>query len=593
MAAQEMLDEMLGKIRSFERHIEVTDAGHVVEYGDSMAVVAISGAATNTLVNFDGGSVGLIWSLERQQSGPPLARVLLLEDKGVRSHESVYSKNEVISVPGGYELAGRIVNGIGVPIDGGPSLERAIKYPVDAGAAPYDERQNIDKPVETGYLAIDALVAIGRGQRELFLGNKHTGKSMLAVDTIINQRGKDMFCVYVATQKTQSAMEKIALLQKSGAMEYTTVVLAPPDATPAMLMAAPSTGCAIGESIMRAGGDALVVYDDFTTVAWAYREAMTLLKRPLGSEAYPGDVFSYFARLLERSARLADTLQVVRKNTRGPVSAVCHTGYLNKHLAQAELAARPDRDECEIIVAKRGGSLTAIPIFQIEQGNFSGLIATYLISITDGQVYLDESLFHDGQRPSVHPGLSVSRVGGAAQHSGVRERTGSLRASLAQLKALSASSMLGRDALDVHTQQRLDHGDHLTQLTIQQEGKLWTVGEQIALLYGGTHETKNFDSVPLKDMQNFIREYISYLHYTHRAFMEKLNTGKKLTAEDKEELDKALQDCLSLKGYGVIHSTTTEDAPADNRRSDSNGLIARLTEAQSYPEFGGKGKKKK
>lgn len=550
-AIETLVKDIQQKIDLFNpNHIEVREIperklGQVESYGDGMAVIHIKGIGMGKVINFEGGSTGIVSSLFRENNEPK-ARVLLLDNThSIRPREGVLSENKELSVPGGREVAGRILNGIGIPIDGGPSLENLPRFPVERESAPFYERQNVDTPMETGYIAVDSLIPVGRGQRELIIGDRHTGKTTLAIDIIKNQKDRNVFCIYVAVgKKRQDTLRIIDSLKKSGAMEYTAVIMSPGDDTPAMQLYAPFAGCAIGESIMNQGGDALIVYDDLTAHAWAYRQTCLMQKRPVGREAYPGDVFSIHARLLERASRLSDTLQIVKKDTHQPISDTLYTGHTNKHHAEADLAKLPNKDQYEIIVAKKGGSLTALPILETQQGDFSAFVTTNVVSITDGQLYLDSNLFRTNTRPAVHVGLSVSRVGGDAQSPAIKQLAGGLRSDLASLKDLAAASLLGRSSLDTHTQQLLNHGEHLQRLIIQEESKPFTIAQQVALLYGGTHKTVNFDSVPLEKINEFTNGYLQYLQLQHRDLMTELNSGKKITTIQKETLEKALTEYL-------------------------------------------------
>lgn len=534
-------------IPAVEAYTELT--GFVESCEHNMAVVEMEGVEMGNIVHFDSGLQGIVSGLH-EDDGKTKANVLLLDGKKVLGRESAHSSNEIFSVPGGRRTAGRVLNGIGIPIDGGPSLEKGERVPIIREAAPFDERQNVDTPLQTGILAIDGLIPIGRGQRELLIGDENTGKTAIAIDAIKNQRGKDVFCIYVAIGKQrQETVRIIESLRESGALEYTTVILAPSDTTPAEQIYAAFTGCAIGESVMYAGGDALLVLDDLTDNAWGHRHANLMQDKNAGREAYPGDVFTLHAQLLERAARLADTLQIINKHTGEPVSDKLYTGYLNSRLAAKDLALREDAADCKVVVTEKGGSLTALPILQTEEGAFEAYIPTNVVSITDGQLYVDPNLFTGGTRPAIDVGISVSRVGGDAQRSGVKQFSGGLRAELANLKSLAAASRIGRSSLDANTLKQLTHGEHLQTMIIQSENAPLSVAQEIALLYGGTNKSVNFDTVPLDRMGEFLKRYLDFLQFQHRPLMDELEKGEKVTTRLMAELDRALTEFLQSAGY--------------------------------------------
>lgn len=539
------LREQIGdaSLPDVEVHTELI--GVVEACQENMAVVAMGNVGMGSIVHFDSGLKGIVASLYKDKDDKPKARVLLLDGKAVRGGEAAHSRNEIFSVAGGWGLAGRVLNGIGNPIDEGRSFEKGERFPIIRGSPPYSVRQNVDTPLPTGCVAVDGLIPIGRGQRELIIGDRHTGKTAFAIDTIKHQRDKNTLCVYVAIgKKRQDTLRIIDSLRNNGSLEYTVVVMAPADAAPAEQVYAAFCGCAIGESVMYQGGDALIVYDDLTANAWAYRQASLIQQRSVGREAYPGDIFSLHATLLERAGRLADTLQIVRKGTNEPVSEVLYTGYLNTRQASRDLALRADAADCEIVIVKKGGSLTALPILQTEQGDFSAFVTTNVVSITDGQLYFDGNLFRANTRPAVDVGLSVSRVGGDAQRPGVKQFSGGLRADLAALKDLAAASKIGRSSLDSLTLKNLTHGEHLQAMLVQGESEPLSVAQQIALLYSGTHKTINFDAVPLANMAEFIAHYLDSLTFQHSPLMGELDKGGKVTPQQMAELDSALAEFL-------------------------------------------------
>jgi F-type H+/Na+-transporting ATPase subunit alpha len=523
--------------------------GEVKETENGMTIIEMEHIAVGNLVHFENGNIGITSSLYRDENKKSKACILLFEKTGIRVGETVYSDNEPLSVIGGWDTAGRILDGIGHPLDGGRTLEKGEKNPIEKDAPPYYTRQNVDTPLYTGYTVVDGLIPIGLGQRELIIGDRHTGKTTFAIDTINNQKNNEMLCIYVAVgKKRQDTIRIIEALKTSGALKYTVVIMAPADTTPAMQLYAPFCGCAIGESIRDNGGNALIVYDDLTAHAWAYRQASLMQKRNVGREAYPGDIFSLHARLLERSARLADTLQVVQKDTQTPMSNI-FTGYLNKNLASRFIKSMPNPNEFEIKVTKKGGTLTALPIIQTEQGDFSGYVTTNAVSITDGQINLDTSQFRSNDRPAVHVGLSVSRVGGEAQPPSIKNLSGGLRTNLANLKDLAAASILGKSNLEINTQIKLNHGEHIQKILIQEEGIPRSVAEHVVLLYNATDDVINFDTIPLNDTCLFINQYLKYLNFSHIELMTELNRGSILNANQKQEIDLALQNFKEKCGY--------------------------------------------
>ncbi|MGD2058512.1 MAG: F0F1 ATP synthase subunit alpha, partial [Anaerolineales bacterium] len=408
------------QIEEFSAEIELKDVGSVIEAGDGIARVSgLSDVRAQELVQFENGVMGIAFNLERDSVG-----VLIMgEYDEIEEDTLVTTTGRIVSVPVGDAMIGRVVNALGEPIDGRGPIQNDGFRPVERIASGIVERKDVDTPVQTGIKAIDAMIPIGRGQRELIIGDRQTGKTALAIDAIINQVGKDLTCIYVAIgQKRAGVARTVATLEKYGAMEHTIVVVAAADEPAALQYIAPYAGCAIGEQFAEQGKDALVVYDDLTKHAWAYRQVSLLLRRPPGREAYPGDVFYLHSRLLERAVRHADDFVIVPEGHEGEVApgdAVndeVYSGPLAKDNAEEALEAMEGKDRYKIMkVSGSGGSLTALPIIETQLGDVSAYIPTNVISITDGQIFLESDLFNAGIRPAINAGISVSRVGGDAQ----------------------------------------------------------------------------------------------------------------------------------------------------------------------------------
>jgi len=412
------LDE---KIASFEKQYKVRDVGTVVEAGDGIAQVSgLIGVRSQELVEFENDVPGIVFSLNDQQVG-----VIILGDyASISEGMTARSTGRIASAPVGEGLIGRVINPLGAPIDGKGPIPVDKYRPIEKQAPSVMERQDVDSPLQTGIKAIDAMIPIGKGQRELIIGDRQTGKTAIAIDTIIHQKNKDVVCIYVAIGQKKAALARmISILERYGAMKHTVVVAAAADEPASLLYIAPYVGCAIGEEFMEQGRDALVVYDDLSKHAWAYRQISLLLRRPPGREAYPGDLFYLHSRLLERSARLADKYVLVPRDYSHPLAEVTDSidgrvfsGPISLQEAEQTFRKLPDPKGCKVCkVRGSGGSLTALPIIETLLGDVSAYIPTNVISITDGQIYLENDLFNAGVRPAVNVGISVSRVGGSAQ----------------------------------------------------------------------------------------------------------------------------------------------------------------------------------
>jgi F-type H+-transporting ATPase subunit alpha len=439
-----------------------------------------------------------------------------------------------------------VVNALGVPIDGKGSIKVERYRPIERIAPGVVERRDVDQPVQTGIKAIDSMTPIGRGQRELIIGDRQTGKTALCIDTIINQKGKDLFCIYVAIgQKKAAVARTVATLERFGAMDYTTVVVAAADEPAALQYIAPYAGCAFGEELMESGRDALVIYDDLSKHAWAYRQVSLLLRRPPGREAYPGDVFYLHSRLLERAARLADRFVIVPVSYEGDladddtaVNGVVYGGPLAEHEAETALKEMSDPDNYRVVkVRGTGGSLTALPIIETLLGDVSAYIPTNVISITDGQIYLENNLFYAGIRPAINVGLSVSRVGGDAMTRAMRQVSGRMRLDMAAFRELAAFAQFGSD-LDKATQAQLNRGQHLQEILKQPQYEPMSLENQVIEIFAGTNGYA--DDVDIDRMRAWEVALLRYMETSHPEIGKAISEEKRLSPETEENLRAAL-----------------------------------------------------
>ncbi len=485
--------EIKKQIEAFEAPIEAVEIGTVIEVGDGVARVrGLSGVMASELVEFPGGLYGMALNLEKDNVG-----VILLGDYShLQEGDIARSTGRIISVPVGEELLGRVVNALGQPIDGKGPI-RATKYrPIERIAPNVVTRLPVNTPVQTGIKAIDSMIPIGRGQRELIIGDRQTGKTAIAIDTIINQKGKDLYCIYVAIgQKMSQVARVVATLEKYGAMEHTIVVVASAAEPAAMQYIAPYAGCAMGEEFMESGKDALIVYDDLTKHAWAYRQISLVLRRPPGREAYPGDIFYLHSRLLERAARLA-----------------------------------PEYG---------GGSLTALPIIETQLGDITTYIPTNVISITDGQIYLEPELFNAGIRPAINVGLSVSRVGGNAQIKAMRKVAGKLRLELAQFRELAAFVQFASE-LDPATRKVIERGMRLQEILKQPQYEPMPVEHQVMIIFAGTQGY--LDDVPVHKIQRWEKEFHRWMDTYHPEIGNRIAETKDLDEETEKALRAAIEE---------------------------------------------------
>lgn len=490
--AQNIVEQLKSKIQAFQTDVKVEKVGTVLEVGDGVARVSgLKEAASMEMLDFGNGVMGVALNLEESVIGS----VILGDYTHIKVGDTVRLTGKILSVPVGEAVIGRTVNALGQPIDGkGPIVSNKF-YPVEKIAPGVITRLGVRQPVQTGIKAIDALIPIGRGQRELIIGDRQTGKTAIAIDTIINQKGQNMICVYVAIGQKESKVAKIvAGLEKHGAMEYTIVVSASASEPAALSYIAPYAGCAMGEYFMDQGKDVLVVYDDLSKQAVAYREISLLLRRPPGREAYPGDVFYLHSRLLERSAKL-----------------------------------NPDFG---------GGSLTALPIVETQAGDVTAYIPTNVISITDGQIFLETDLFYKGIRPALNVGISVSRVGAAAQTKAMKKVAGKLKLQLAQFRELEAFAQFGSD-LDPETQRQLDLGRRMTEILKQPQYSPFAMEKEVTVLYAVNNGY--FNSIPVEKMAETEKAFHQYIATQAKDVLDAIRTSKELTEDTEAKLKKVIE----------------------------------------------------
>ncbi len=495
------------------------------------------------LVEFANGVMGIAFNLEKDAVGI----IIMGEYSEITEGVSVRATGRIASVPVGEGLIGRVVNALGEPIDGKGTIQFTDYRPIERIAAGVVERQDVDTPVQTGIKAIDTMIPIGRGQRELIIGDRQTGKTALAIDTIINQKGKDLICIYVAIgQKKAAVARTVATLSQHGAMGHTIVVLAAADDSAALQYIAPYAGCAIGEEFMEKGRDALIIYDDLSKHAWAYRQVSLLLRRPPGREAYPGDIFYLHSRLLERAARLANKYVLVKKDFKGNLAAESDAldgrlfgGPMAAHDAEAARKALPNPDDYKVLkLAGSGGSLTALPIIETLLGDVSAYIPTNVISITDGQIYLLNNLFNAGIRPAVDVGISVSRVGTAAQTKAMKQVAGKLRLDMASYRELAAFALMSGD-LDKSTQAQLTRGQRMQEILKQPQYEPMSLENQVIVIFAGTNGYA--DNVPIERMMKWEADLIRGLNASHPELGKDIAEKKQITPETDKKLREALE----------------------------------------------------
>ena len=508
-SADEITSVIQKEIENFKDRVNVREVGTVLEVGDGIARVhGLSGVMAGEMVEFPGGIRGLAFNLEENSVG-----VIILGDYlKIQEGDEVRAVGELLSVPVGDAVIGRVVDPLGNPLDGLGPIETTERRPVEVIAAGVSERQPVTQPLQTGLKAVDAMTPIGRGQRELIIGDRKTGKTAVAIDAIINQKETGVKCFYVAIgQKDSSVAGVIENLRKYGAMEYTTVIVSGASSPAPLQYVAPYAGTAMAEYFMFKGEHALVVYDDLTRQASAYRELSLLMRRPPGREAFPGDVFYCHSRLLERSAKLSDELG--------------------------------------------GGSITSLPIIETLEGEVSAYIPTNVISITDGQIYLQPDLFFAGIRPAMNAGISVSRVGGAAQIGAMKKVSGGLRLDLAAFRELEAFAQLGTD-LDAATQQQLDRGYRMVELLKQPQYSPMNVIDQIFSIYAGTRGY--LDKVPLDKVQQWETDFLNFVHSERQDLWDKVESEGKLTDEISDGIKSAIEDFTS--SYTIAGAETESES---------------------------------
>lgn len=485
------------QISSYESRLKTMDVGTIIQIGDEIArIYGLENCMEGELLEFPGGVFGMALNLEEDNVGA----VLFGYEQGIKEGDVVKRTGKLVEVPVGNELIGRVINALGFPIDGKGPIGAKKTRPVEAPAPGVIQRKSVRHPLQTGIKAIDAMIPIGRGQRELIIGDRQTGKSAIAIDTIINQKGKGVICIYVAIGQKQSTVAQLVnILEDFDAIDYSIVVSASASESSPLQFLAPYSGCAIGEEFMYDGKDVLIIYDDLSKHAVAYRTMSLLLRRPPGREAYPGDIFYIHSRLLERAARLSDEL--------------------------------------------KGGSMTALPIVETLAGDVSAYIPTNVISITDGQIFLDAELYFSGLRPAINPGISVSRVGSNAQIKAMKQVSSTLRLELAQYRELLAFAQFGSD-LDSEAKDRIEKGKRLVEILKQEQYKTMSVEEQIMILYAAVNNYLN--DIPVESVRRFEREFLEHMDTSYRNIGMIIRENKELDEDLREKLDLAIKDFKSI-----------------------------------------------
>jgi F-type H+/Na+-transporting ATPase subunit alpha len=532
------------QIESFDTAASVSESGTVLTSGDGIVRIhGLEGVMAGELVQFVGDTFGLVLNLEQDNVG-----VAVLGDAtSVREGDSVRRTGRIADVPVGDALAGRVVNALGQPVDGKGPIESDLKRRVELKAPGIVARQPVKEPLQTGLKAIDAMIPIGRGQRELIIGDRQTGKTAVALDTIINQKGKGVFCVYVAIgQKASTVAQVVEKLRQHGALDYTTIVVATAVETAPLQFLAPYTGVTIAEYFRDTGRHALCIYDDLSKQAVAYRQMSLLLRRPPGREAYPGDVFYIHSRLLERAAKMAERWFVVAEGQEVPAGdqnflgkdGKVHIGEEGKHHAEAALKELGGAGLAVKKDAYSGGSLTALPIIETQAGDVSAYIPTNVISITDGQIFLESDLFYSGVRPAINVGISVSRVGGNAQIKAMKKLSGTLRLDLAQYREKAAFSQFASD-LDAATRAQLERGARLVELLKQGQYVPLSVEKQVLSVFAGTQGF--VDKVPLDRVQEFELDFHSHIEEKFPEILQEIREKRELSKELSEKLGETLK----------------------------------------------------
>lgn len=484
------------QIKNYDKKLQVTDVGNVVQVGDGIAkIYGLQNCMAGELLQFSNGEYAMALNLEAETVGA----VMLGSDEDIKEGDEVKLTGAVVQVPVGEALLGRVVNALGQPIDGKGEIKTTEFRPVETVAPGIIDRKSVFEPLQTGIKSIDSMIPIGRGQRELIIGDRQTGKTTIAIDTILNQKGGDVICIYVAIGQKRSTVVQIAdILEKNGALDYSIIVSATASEMAPLQYLAPYAGCSMGEYFMHQGKHVLCIYDDLSKHAVAYRSMSLLLRRPPGREAYPGDVFYLHSRLLERAAKLSDE--------------------------------------------KGGGSLTALPIIETQAGDVSAYIPTNVISITDGQIFLETDLFNAGIRPAVNPGISVSRVGGNAQIKAIKKVAGTIRLAYSQYKELQAFAQFGSD-LDADTKARLARGERIVEILKQPNASPLAVEKQVMIIYAVNNGY--FKDVPVDEISACEAEFYKFMDESHPEVGDAIKSSKDLTNETEERLKKALEEFLS------------------------------------------------
>ena len=539
LRAEEISQIIKKQIQNFDKATLVTETGTVLSTGDGIArVYGLEGAMAGELVEFPGNLMGLVLNLEQDNVGV----ALFGDTSGVKEGDTVRRTGRIMEVPVGEATVGRVVNSLGQPLDGKGPIESPHRRRVEIKAPGIISRQSVKEPLQTGIKAIDSMIPIGRGQRELIIGDRQTGKTAVAIDTIINQKGQCVFCIYVAIGQKQSTVAQVVdKLNQFGAMEYTTVVTAGASETAPLLFIAPYTGVTMGEYFRDTGRHALCIYDDLSKQAVAYRQLSLLLRRPPGREAYPGDVFYLHSRLLERAAKMADVYTIQRKGEAFRpvgVDGKTYRGLEAHELGTKALKALPNAAELDLVKdPNSGGSLTALPIIETQAGDVSAYIPTNVISITDGQIFLEADLFYSGVRPAINVGISVSRVGGNAQVKAMKSVAGTLRLDLAQYRAMEAFAQFASD-LDATSRQQLARGARLVEILKQGQYVPQKVERQIVIIYAGTNG--HLDKFPVDSLSRYETELHSYIETADKALFEDIAKKKVLDDDLKKRLNKIL-----------------------------------------------------
>jgi len=494
-----IIENLKQQIQQAKLEVETEKVGNVIKVGDGIAAVSgLTEVMASEILEFPGGVLGVALNLEQDSVG-----VIILGDHlKIKEGDLVKSTGRILEVPVGSQMIGRVVSALGQPLDGKGEIKTEKFYPVEKTAPRVITRKSVNTPLQTGIKAIDSMIPVGRGQRELIIGDRQTGKTAIAIDTIINQKGKDVICIYVAIGQKESKIAKIvAELEKHNAMEHTIVVLAGASDSASLSYIAPYAGCALGEYFMDKGKDALIIYDDLSKHAWAYRQISLLLRRPPGREAYPGDVFYLHSRLLERAAKMDEKYG--------------------------------------------GGSLTALPIIETQSGDVSAYIPTNVISITDGQIYLESDLFYQGVRPALNVGLSVSRVGSSAQLKAMKKVAGKLRLELAQFRELAAFAQFSSD-LDEETKKRIGRGKRLTEILKQGQYQPLPVEKQIVLIFAAINGF--LDNIEIEKIKEFEEKYLEFMSDKHQDILDKIVEEKDLSEEIEKKLKESVEEFKKVFG---------------------------------------------